>query len=67
MVIGPENKVMPNPVTTGSMVGDDFIIESGLKGGQQVLVNGLQKARPGTVVTPVPVGSAAPAADKPRG
>ncbi|MDX8385366.1 MAG: efflux RND transporter periplasmic adaptor subunit [Gallionella sp.] len=65
MVVGPENKVMPNPVTTGSMVGDDFIIESGLKGGEQVIVNGLQKARPGTVVTPVPVGGIAPPADKP--
>ncbi len=59
MVVGPENKAIPNPITAGNMVGDDFIIESGLKGGEQVIVNGLQKARPGTPVTPVPVGGTA--------
>jgi len=54
MTIGAENKVTPTPVTTGNMVGEDFIITTGLKGGEQVIVNGLQKARPGTPVTPVP-------------
>jgi membrane fusion protein (multidrug efflux system) len=37
------------------MAGTDFVIESGLKGGEQVIVNGLQKARPGTVVKPIPL------------
>lgn len=59
MSIGAENKVTPIPVKTGAMVDGDFIIESGLKGGEQVIVNGLQKARPGTPVTPVPLGGAA--------
>lgn len=54
MVVGAENKATPMPVKTGSMVGGDFIIAEGLKGGEQVIVNGLQKARPGTVVNPVP-------------
>jgi membrane fusion protein (multidrug efflux system) len=45
------------------MAGTDFIIAEGLKGGEQVIVNGLQKARPGTVVKPVPVGAAGAAAD----
>jgi membrane fusion protein (multidrug efflux system) len=53
MVVGAENKVTPMPVKTGSMTGSDFIIAEGLKGGEQVIVNGLQKARPGTVVNPV--------------
>ncbi|MDH4216370.1 MAG: efflux transporter periplasmic adaptor subunit, partial [Gallionella sp.] len=43
------------PVKTGGMAGSDFIIAEGLKGGEQVIVNGLQKARPGTVVKPVPL------------
>ena len=64
MVVGTENKVMLNHVTTGDMIGDYFIIESGLKAGEQVIVNGLQKARPGTVVTPVPVGGTTPVAHK---
>lgn len=56
MVVGAENKLTPMPVKTGGMSGSDFIIADGLKGGEQVVVNGLQKARPGSVVKPVPVG-----------
>ena len=55
MLVGAENKVTPQPVQTGGMAGADFVIASGLKGGEQVIVNGLQKARPGTVVKPVPL------------
>lgn len=58
MIVGPESKAVPLPVKTGGMAGTDFVIASGLKGGEQVIVNGLQKARPGTVVKPVPLGAA---------
>jgi membrane fusion protein (multidrug efflux system) len=58
MVVGAENKVAPTPVKTGSMAGSDFIISEGLKGGEQIIVNGLQKARPGSVVSPVPLPEA---------
>lgn len=54
MVVDAEGKANPRPVKVGRMTGGDFIIESGLKDGDQVIVNGLQKARPGTVVKPVP-------------
>jgi len=68
MVVGEENKVTPQPVKTGDMVDGDFIIAEGLKGGEQVIVNGLQKARPGSPVTPVqwnPEAPLMPAAAKP--
>lgn len=55
MLVGPENKATPQPVQTGGMAGADFVIAAGLKGGEQVIVNGLQKARPGTVVKAVPL------------
>ena len=55
MVVGAESKATPMPVKTGDMAGGDFIIADGLQGGEQVIVNGLQKARPGTVVKPVPL------------
>jgi membrane fusion protein (multidrug efflux system) len=55
MVVGAESKATLMPVKTGDMAGEDFIIAEGLKGGEQVIVNGLQKARPGTVVKPVPL------------
>ena len=59
MVVGAENKATPQPVKTGGMSGGDFMIAEGLKGGEQVIVNGLQKARPGTVVKAVPLSDGA--------
>ncbi|MBI3222556.1 MAG: efflux RND transporter periplasmic adaptor subunit [Nitrosomonadales bacterium] len=62
MVVGADGKVTPQPVKTSAMAGADFIIAEGLKGGEQIIVNGLQKAaRPGTVVKAVPFGQPAPA------
>ena len=55
MVVGAENKATVMPVKTGDMVEGDFIISEGLKGGEQVIVNGLQKARPGSVVVGKPL------------
>lgn len=54
MIVDQEGKAAPRPVKTGGMSGADWIIAEGLKGGEQVIVNGLQKARPGTPVKPVP-------------
>lgn len=55
MVVDAEGKVSPRPVKTGSMSGSDFIIAEGLQGGEQVIVNGLQKARQGSIVKAVPL------------
>jgi membrane fusion protein, multidrug efflux system len=65
MVVGAEDKATPMPVKTGNMAGGDFIIAEGLKGGEQVIVNGLQKARPGTPVKPVPLDTSDPAVAAP--
>lgn len=54
MVVDAEGKVGQRPIKTGAMAGPDFIVDSGLKAGDQVIVNGLQKARPGATVKPVP-------------
>lgn len=62
MAVDAEGKVSPLPVKVGGMAGPHFIIESGLQGGEQVIVNGLQKARPGAVVKPIPVEFAPAAA-----
>ena len=61
MVVDADGKMTPRPVKTGDMAGTDWIVDDGLKGGEQVVVNGLQKARPGTVVKAVPWQPAAPA------
>lgn len=63
MIVDAEGKAAPRPVKVGAMAGSDWIVAEGLKGGEQVIVNGLQKARPGTPVKAVPAGGApAPAA-----
>ena len=54
MTVDAEGKAAPRPVKTGGMAGGDFVIAEGLKPGDQVIVNGLQKARPGTPVKAVP-------------
>ena len=58
MLVGPENKAVPQPVKLGAMAGDQFIVEDGLKGGESLIVVGVQKARPGTPVKPVPLKQA---------
>lgn len=54
MIVTPEGKVVAQPVKTGGMAGRDFIVAEGLKGGEQLIVNGLQKVRPGAAVKTVP-------------
>ena len=54
LVVAEDGKVVPRPVKTSGMSGTNWIIAEGLNGGEQVIVNGLQKARPGSVVKPVP-------------
>lgn len=54
MTVDAEGKATPRPVKTGGMAGGDFLITDGLKVGDQVIVNGLQKARPGSPVKAVP-------------
>jgi membrane fusion protein, multidrug efflux system len=54
MLVGADNKVQPQPVQIGEAVGADWVVQSGLKAGDRVIVNGLQKAMPGMPVTPMP-------------
>jgi len=55
------NSVVPQPIKIGSAVGTDWIVESGLKAGDRVIVNGLLKAQPGGTVTPIEESTNAPA------
>ncbi len=60
-VVGEGGKVEQRPVKTGDRVGDQWLITDGLRAGDTVVVEGVQKARPGTVVKALPL-AAAPAA-----
>ena len=54
-VVGNDNKVAIRPVKVGERVGPLWIVEDGLKAGERVVVEGVQKARDGTVVNPTVV------------
>jgi len=53
-VVGETNRVHLQPVKVGEQIGSEWIIESGLKLGDRVIVEGTQKAKEGTVVMPKP-------------
>jgi membrane fusion protein, multidrug efflux system len=54
MLVTPDNQVQSRPIQLGAAVGTDWIVESGLKAGDRVMVNGLQKEHPGMTVQPLP-------------
>lgn len=53
MVVGEGSKVEVRPVQVSQTVGDKWLVESGLKAGDRVIVEGLQKIRPGAQVNVV--------------
>lgn len=70
MVINAENKVEPRPVKISDSVGDMYLVDEGLQGGERIILEGIIKARPGELVrveapaSPASKPSAAPAAGK---
>ena len=62
-VVGADNKVSFRTVKVGPREGTLWVIEEGLKPGERVVVEGLQRLREGATVNPKPV----PAETKPAG
>ncbi|MCB8822018.1 efflux RND transporter periplasmic adaptor subunit [Microvirga rosea] len=66
LLLDENDKVMVRRIRTGSQLGQDWVVDEGLEGGEKLIVQGLQNARPGTVVRvismqePAPVGGDAP-------
>jgi len=58
LVVGPDGKVSVRVIKIGQAVGNKWIATDGLKAGEQVIVEGLQKAQPGMPVKPVPFNPA---------
>jgi len=54
-VVGSDHKVSMRTVKPGETVGTMWVIEEGLKPGEQVVVVGLQQLKEGTLVTPKPM------------
>jgi len=51
-VVGAENKVQLRTVALGPTVGSRYVVDSGLKAGERVVVEGLAKAMDGSTVVP---------------
>ena len=55
-VVGEGNVAQRRNVTLGRSSGETAVIERGLEGGETVVVEGLQRVRPGQPVNPAPAG-----------
>lgn len=63
-VVGTDNKVSIRTVKVGALTGNMWIIEEGLKAGERVVAEGVQKVRAGALVNPKPFVMAAAAETK---
>jgi membrane fusion protein (multidrug efflux system) len=60
LVVGSDNMVALHTITPAGNVGDLLIVRDGVQAGDRVIVDGIQKARPGSPVNP----TTAPAGDQ---
>ncbi len=69
LVVGADNKAAYREVTLGASVNGLRVVKGGLAPNERIVVNGLQRVRPGALVAPQPVEMSAKAellhADKP--
>jgi len=59
LVVGKDDKVELRALEVRSAAGDQWIVTGGLREGDRLVVDGLQRAHPGDKVKPVPVSAAA--------
>ncbi len=61
-VVGQDNKVDIRQVQVANQIGSNMIISQGLKPGDKIIVEGIQKVKQGQMVTPKPYEAEKPAA-----
>jgi len=59
LVVDPNNKVEQRMITADNAIGDKWLVTEGLKNGDRVIVEGLQRVRPGVPVKVIPFKPAA--------
>ncbi|MCL5278621.1 MAG: efflux RND transporter periplasmic adaptor subunit [Planctomycetes bacterium] len=62
LIVGAEDKVQLRPLTLDRAIGDKWLLASGLAPGDRVIVEGMQKVRPGAAVKVTAPGAAPSAA-----
>ena len=58
-IVNQQSQVEAVAIATGPVIGNEIVVSSGLKGGETVIVEGLQKVRPEMQVAPKSVDKAA--------
>jgi membrane fusion protein, multidrug efflux system len=66
-VVSADNKVQLRSVVLADRVGPDYIVTEGLKAGEKIVVEGIQKVRPGATVTPTEKPSTTEKAEAKKG
>lgn len=56
-VVGAGEKAEPRVIAVSRTVGDSWLVSGGLKTGDRVIMEGIQRVRPGVLVKAVPFGS----------
>ena len=65
LIVDGSGKAAVRPVATDRAIGGSWLVTSGLADGDQVIVQGLQRIKPGAAVKAVPFVPAAPPAEPP--
>jgi membrane fusion protein (multidrug efflux system) len=53
LVVNGDNRIEERPIKTATQIGQSWAVESGLAAGETIVIEGLQKVRPGAVVNPL--------------
>ncbi|MGB5210634.1 MAG: efflux RND transporter periplasmic adaptor subunit [Gammaproteobacteria bacterium] len=56
-LVNAEGKTEMRPVVMGDWAGDDWVVQSGLSGGETLIVSGVNRIRPGVPVKAVPASA----------
>ena len=64
-VVGADDKVESRQIAAIYRLGNDWVVDSGLKPGERVVVEGVGKIHPGAAVKPIAAVAATPAGDSP--
>ncbi len=65
LVVGSDNKVALRTIQATRTSGDKWVVDSGLNDGERVIVAGVQRVQPGTLVRAVEAQTTAPASGTP--
>jgi len=61
-LVNAEGKTEMRPVVMGEWIGDDWVVEDGLSGGETLIVSGVNRIRPGVPVKAIPASAGKSAA-----